>query len=334
MAGCQVMENCMKECEFLQEESPSVPIIDDSKPVQRYVEDPAYAWNRALDALDKLHEAQRRIIEEEKLVAVARLAASVAHEINNPLGFMQSNLHTLSVYARILADGSDRMLKIAVLLLDADAGVQDEASEIVDWMKKVKLARIRQDIEPLIAETCEGIERIASIVNSLRVLDQAKTFIKTELEDLGEVVSSFVFSCRLKLPPEVSLLTDCEGPQIKVFCNCDLLNLALENILQNALDAVGENGAIWVRLFKNESWACVQVFDSGEGISSENLGKVFDPFFTTKTNPGKVGLGLTVAQCLVHAHGGRIEISSELGMGTNVMIMLPLELNDLSWSAK
>jgi signal transduction histidine kinase len=325
------MENCMKKSEFSPEENPTVLIVDDSKPVQRYVEDPAYAWNLALDALDRLHEDQGRMIEEQKLVAVARLAA---HEINNPLGFIQSNLHTLSIYARILADGSDRMLKMAVLLLDADAGVRDEAAEIVDWMKKVKLARIRQDIEPLIAETSEGIGRIASIVNSLRVLDQANRCIKKELEDLGEVVSSSLFPCRLKLPPEVSLLTDCDGSPTNTFCNRGQLNIALDNILQNALDAVGENGEIQVRLFKNESWACVQVIDSGDGIPTENLGKVFDPFFTTRTNPGKVGLGLTVAQCLVHAHGGRIEISSALGQGSNVMIILPLELNDLSWSAR
>jgi two-component system NtrC family sensor kinase len=323
------MENRMKKSEFSPEENPTVMIVDDSKPVQRYVEDPTYAWKRALDALDKLHEAQSRIIEKQKLAAVARLAAGVAHEINNPLGFIQSNLHTLSLYARILADGSDRMLKMAVLLLDADAGLQDEAVEIVDWMKKVKVARIRQDIEPLIAETREGIGRIASIVNSLRVLDQANTSIKKEPEDLGVVVSASLFSCRLKLPPDVSLLTDCDGPQIITFCNRGQLNIALDNILQNALDAVGESGEIQVRLFKNESWACVQVIDSGDGISTENLGKVFDPFFTSRTNPWKVGLGLTVAQSLVHAHGGRIEISSEPGKGANVMVMLPLELNDL-----
>jgi two-component system NtrC family sensor kinase len=319
----------MKECDILQEERPSALILDDSKPVRRYVEDPAYAWNRTLDALDKLHVARRRIIEEEKLVAVARLAAGVAHEINTPLGYMQSNLHILSVYARILADGSDRMLKMAVLLLEADAGAKNESVEILDWMQKVKLAGIRQDIEPLIAETCEGIGRIASIVNSLRVLDQANRSIKKELEDLGEVVSASLFRCRLKLPPEVSLLTDCDGPQIITLCNRGQLNIALDNILQNALDAVGESGEIQVRLFKNESWACVQVLDSGDGIPTENLSKVFDPFFTTRTNPGKSGLGLTVAQCLVHAHGGRIEISSALCQGSNVMIMLPLELNDL-----
>ncbi len=319
----------MKKSEFSPEENPTVMIVDDSKPVQRYVEDPTYAWKRALDALDKLHEAQSRIIEKQKLAAVARLAAGVAHEINNPLGFIQSNLHTLSLYARILADGSDRMLKMAVLLLDADAGVRNEAVEIVDWMKKVKVARIRQDIEPLIAETCEGVGRIASIVNSLRALDQANRCIKKELEDLGEVVSSSLFPCRLKLPPEVSLLTDCDGSPTNTFCNRGQLNIALDNILQNALDAVGESGEIQVRLFKNESWACVQVIDSGDGISTENLGKVFDPFFTSRTNPWKVGLGLTVAQSLVHAHGGRIEISSEPGKGANVMVMLPLELNDL-----
>jgi DNA-binding response OmpR family regulator len=145
----------------------------------------AYARNHAQDAMNKSHEAQRWMIEEQNHAAVERLAADIAHQINNPLGFIQGNLHTLSVYARTLADGSDRMLKMAELLLGADKGVQDEAIEILAWMKKVKLVNIRQDIEPIIAETYGGVEYIASIVNSLRFLDRANTFVKTELEDLS-----------------------------------------------------------------------------------------------------------------------------------------------------
>jgi len=86
----------------------------------------------------------------------------------------------------------------------------------------------------------------------------------------------------------------------------------------------GDKGEILMRMFDNGWWACVQVKDSGEGISTGNLGKVFDPFFTTRADLKKVGLGLTVAQSLVHAHGGRIEINSEPGKGSNVMIMLPV----------
>jgi two-component system, NtrC family, sensor kinase len=105
--------------------------------------------------------------------------------------------------------------------------------------------------------------------------------------------------------------------------------MALDNILQNAVDAVGETGEIRILLLNNGQWACVQLIDSGEGISDGNLDKVFDPFFTTRTDLKKIGLGLTVAQSLVHAHGGRIEISSSPGHGTNVMIMLPLEMHGL-----
>ena len=91
---------------------------------------------------------------------------------------------------------------------------------------------------------------------------------------------------------------------------------------------------IRIHLLDNGQWACVQVIDSGEGISDENLDKVFDPFFTTRTDLKKIGLGLTIAQSLVNTHGGRIEISSSSGHGTNVMIMLPLEMHSLQWSAK
>ncbi len=294
----------------------------------------ASARNHALDTLQSLREAQRRLIEEQKLAAVTRLAAGIGHQISNPLGFVQSNLQALTVYARKLAEGSNRMLKMADLLCDTDAGMQDEAAEMFDWMNKVKLANINRDIEPLIDATSEGVERIASIVNSLQVLDRADAFIRTEMEDLGEVVSSFLSNHSTRLPPGVSLVGDVGRLKTNARCNRGLLDIALNNILQNALDAVGGHGEIQIRLLDNGSWACVQVLDSGGGISAENLDKVFEAFFSTRSNLRKVGLGLTVAQCLVHAHGGRIEISSKLGNGTNVMIMLPLEQSDLLSSAK
>jgi two-component system NtrC family sensor kinase len=284
----------------------------------------ASARNRALDALDRLEVAQKRMISEQKLIAVAGLAAGVAHQINNYLGFIQSNLHTLMVYLRKMVEGSDLMLKMAILMREAERGFQNEIDEMLEWMMNAKLDYIKGDIEPLIAETCEGGERIAAVVSSLQLLDQADALQKTEMADLGEVVSSFVSTWRMELPPGVTLRADVGGLQTNTPCNPAQINIALQNILQNAMDAVGDKGEIQVRMFDNGSWACVQVKDSGEGISTGNLGKVFDPFFTTRADLRKVGLALTDAQSLVHAQGGRIEISSEPGRGTNVMIVLPV----------
>ena len=198
--------------------------------------------NRAKDALDKLHVAQKRIIAEQKLVAVASLAAGVAHHINNPLGFIQSNLHTLLVYLRKMLEGADRMLKMSALPHEAECGFQSEIDDFLEWMMKAKLDYIRQDIEPLIAETREGGERIADIVRALRVFDQADTYQRAEMTDLYDVISSFASSCHMRLPPGVSLLTDFGGLTANAYCNPGLLNMALDNILQNAVDAVGGTG--------------------------------------------------------------------------------------------
>jgi two-component system, NtrC family, sensor kinase len=283
----------------------------------------ASARNRAQDALDRLNAAQKRIVSEKKLIAVAGLAAGVAHLINNHLGFIQGNLHTLLVYLRKMVEGSDLMLKTAVLMREAECGFQNEIDEMLEWMMNAKLDYIKGDIEPLISETCEGGERIASVVSSLQLLDQADAFQKSEMEGLEEVVSSFVSTCHMGLPPGVTLRADVGGLRTNTPCNRALISIAMRNIFQNAVDAVADEGEIRVRLLNNGPWACVQVIDSGEGISTGNLRRVFDPFFTTRRDPRKVGLGLTVAQSLVHAHGGSIEISSEQGSGTNVMIMLP-----------
>jgi two-component system NtrC family sensor kinase len=294
----------------------------------------ASARNRAQDALERLNVAQKRIISEQKLVAVAGLAAGVAHQINNPLGFIQSNLNTLLVYLRKMVEGSDLMLKMSVLLREAECGFQNEVDEMLDWMMNAKLDYIRRDIEPLIAETREGGERIASIVRSLQLLDQADAVQKMEMEELGEVVSSVVSTCRMGLQPGVSLLADVGGVQTNARCNRVLLHIALDNILQNAVEAVGDKGEIQVRLFENGPWAFVQVLDTGDGVPPEKLGKLFDPFFTTSESPKSAGLGLTVAQSLVHAHGGHIQISSEPGRGTNVTVALPVEANNCLWDSR
>jgi two-component system, NtrC family, sensor kinase len=285
----------------------------------------ASARNRAEDALDRLNAAQKRIITEQKLIAVAGLAAGVAHQINNHMGFIESNLDTLLVYLRKMVEGSDLMLKTAVLLREAESGFQNEIDEMLEWMMNARLDNIKGDIEPLIAETCEGGERIASVVSSLQLLDQADALQYSELEDLGKVVSSVVSTCRTGLPPDVSLRAEVGGLRTNTPCNRALVSIAMQNIFQNAVDAVADKGEIRVRLLDNGPWACVQVIDSGEGISAGNLCRVFEPFFTTRRDPRKLGLGLTVAQSLVHAHGGSIEISSEPGRGTDVMIMLPVQ---------
>jgi CheY-like chemotaxis protein len=148
----------------------------------------AEAKKNTEDALYKFHETQRKLIGEQKIAAIAKLASGMAHEINNPLGYIKSNLGTLEKYSRILSEGATRCIDISNTFKDKSPGLDQSVDETLDWLRKSKLESICRDIEPLISETVEGIERISSIIKSLLKMDQAflNNMIITETERTGK----------------------------------------------------------------------------------------------------------------------------------------------------
>jgi CheY-like chemotaxis protein len=148
----------------------------------------AEAKKTAEDALDKFHETQNKLIEEQKISAVVKLASEMAHEINTPLGYIQSNVGTLERYSGILAEGTKRFIDLSNKFKDKDPGSERAVNEILNWLKKSKLESICLDIKPLISETIKGVERISSIIKSLLKMDQAvlNNMIITETGKTGK----------------------------------------------------------------------------------------------------------------------------------------------------
>jgi signal transduction histidine kinase len=254
--------------------------------------------------LKVLDERQRQIYQAERLAAVGQLAAGVAHEINNPLGFALSNLGSGRRYL-------DR--------LGALKGALDDAGRRA-W-SAAGLDALLEDFAELIDETGAGLERIARIVTDLKgfsSVDQPEE----QVADINALIESLCAVLGGQLKPGVVLHREL-GDVPSILCLPGHLGQALLNVLKNALQAVGERGTVRIRSLRNGDWLRVQVIDDGVGMSDSVRASAFDPFFTTRGVGKGTGLGLTVARDIVLAHSGRIHLDSSEGKGTTVTMDLP-----------
>jgi signal transduction histidine kinase len=255
-----------------------------------------------------LEQRQRQLYEAEKLASVGQLAAGIAHEINNPIGFVRSNLETFSVYLGKVAALGDTL---------------DQAK--VSW-KALGLDFVVEDGHELVAESIAGIDRVARIVKDLRGFSNIDR-PDEEMVDLNDGLTSACAVVAGQLPAGVKLLKEL-SPLPPLMCLPGHLSQVWLNVLQNAVQAVGRNGTIRVSSAVSSGISgesiCIKVTDDGQGISGEVLAHVFEPFFTTRDVGKGTGLGLTVARDIVGAHGGDIGIESTSEHGTTVTITLPI----------
>ncbi|OGU06591.1 MAG: histidine kinase [Geobacteraceae bacterium GWC2_58_44] len=277
----------------------------------------AKARQETEEALSRLQRTQGKLVEQEKITAVARLAAGAAHHINNPLGFLMSNLSTLDRYTGALlryADDLARELRV----------LEPERETAIDDLQRThRIRQIRKDLPDLLQETRDGGQRIALIVQQLAQLELGlSNHAMTEL-DLVLLLQPLVDMLVVLAPPGTKVAWSQPEHGIAIQGSLTLLNTALIALLKNACEALGEHpGSISVSVSCRPELAEIVISDSGAGISEQHLHSLFDPFFTTKTPDSHVGLGLTIAERFISGHGGRIAISSDLA-GTCVKVEIP-----------
>ena len=250
-----------------------------------------------------------QLLQGQKLQAIGQLSAGIAHEINNPVGYILSNLTALKEY---LGDLS-RLLRAS---LAADPGLERLRGEIdVEFMLG--------DFDQALEETRQGAERIRDIVRGLRDFSLADVGERASV-DLRDLIEDSLRICwnELKYKAEVKRDYGDVGP---VPCYPGRVGQVFVNLLVNAAQAIEERGEIHVSTRVVEGGrAEVRVRDTGRGITEEALPRIFEPFFTTKPVGEGTGLGLHVAYKIVRAHGGEIEVTSKVGEGTEVAVRLPL----------
>lgn len=276
----------------------------------RYRELARHLEQRVVEQVGTIETAQRQLYQAEKMASVGQLAAGVAHEINNPIGFIRSNLNTavsyvnsLSVFAQqFKAPASEDQLRAA-------------------WQED-DLDYVIGDFTTLLAESIDGADRVAGIVKDLKGFSNVDRSDE-EVIDINECLRSVCNVAGNELSQHADLQLDL-GELPPICCRPGHIGQVFLNLLLNAARAVEGQGKVTVCTFCEDNRICIQFKDTGAGIDPEIVERIFDPFFTTCEVGQGTGLGLTVSRDIVKAHDGDIKIQSEQGKGTTVSVWLPV----------
>lgn len=268
------------------------------------------------ETIRQLNTTQTQLLQSEKMATIGQLAAGVAHEINNPIGFINSNLSTLKKY----------LLNIKDYCRAADRVLDERSAEAVEELRQLKKFKkidfIMDDVSSVIEESIEGTDRVKTIIHDLKDFSHQDQGKMVEY-DLNQCVKSTLNIVWNELKYKAEVVQDL-GELPLVMCYPQQLNQVIMNLLVNAAHAIEGHGTITVRTYLENTEARIEVSDTGQGIPQKDLKKIFEPFFTTKETGKGTGLGLSVSYGIVARHGGEIQVESQVGRGTTFRIRLPL----------
>ncbi len=288
--------------------------IEERKAAQARLEEEKDAQRRLIDKLEETHV---QLLQSEKLASIGQLAAGVAHEINNPIGFVNANLNTLKTWVGSLLDIVAMQEPLVGTLPAEDVAPLRKAWEAAD------IDYVRDDILSLIDESIDGATRVRRIVQDLRDFSRpgSKEWCFVDLHaglesTLNVVHNEIKYKAKVVREFGVLPLVECVPSQ---------LNQVFMNMLVNAAQAISEHGTITIRTAYDANTVNIAFSDTGIGMTAEVAGKIFDPFFTTKPVGQGTGLGLSVSHGIIERHGGHIDVSSEIGQGTTFTVRLPVQ---------
>lgn len=268
-----------------------------------------------LKLIKKLDSAQSQLIQAEKMASTGQLAAGIAHEINNPIGFVTANLNTLKEYGESLISICDTVAEKAA---QTDEKMQAFVDDLLDANH---FELLKEDMAPLLDESTEGLERVRDIVENLKrfAIEESSGW---QLMDLSETMSQMIELVAVQYKAPTYKLS-CQPEKLKIFCEPGGLKQALMNMLINAAQSVETKGIVKVNVVGLDDKVQIKIIDSGSGIEEHILKKIFDPFFTTKPEGLGQGLGLSVAYTAIEKHQGTISVSSKPGVGSVFEVNLP-----------
>ena len=264
----------------------------------------------------ELKRTHTRLLQKEKMASVGQLAAGIAHEINNPVGFIKSNLSTFRNYKGKIREALAFYRSLLPLL------AEPRMKQAAELERRLKIDFVLGDMGSLIDECLSGAERIAKIVENMKNFShidevaERTISIEDEIEKVIRVLSYETTARSARIETEY-------GPASEIFGNPGLLGQAFFNIMQNALESGDRGVNIKVRTEETAEGAIVSISDTGRGIPEESLSRIFDPFFTTKDVGMGLGMGLALSYEIITAHGGTIDVMSEPGRGSTFIVALP-----------
>lgn len=273
--------------------------------------------------LDERKRIESQLVQVQKLESLGQLAAGVAHEINNPISFVISNISSLKEYTVAFKGIFEQLDKIRTQKNSLSQDEIEAAYSVINaiWQSE-DMNYILGDVDALVAETQDGLLRVKEIVQNL------KSFARLDESELNEANLNECIESTLKLAWN-ELKYKCEidrqyGDLPVLNCAAGQLNQVFMNLVVNAAQAIKNTGKIIIKTQKVKNDIVISISDNGEGIPPENLKRLFDPFFTTKPVGSGTGLGLSISHSIVQKHKGSISVESSVGVGTTFTITLPI----------
>jgi two-component system NtrC family sensor kinase len=268
--------------------------------------------------LIEMQQMQAQLLQSEKMASIGQLAAGIAHEINNPVGFVNSNLGSLRGYVDTLLNVIERYDTTVATTTEIDTlkaqlgKIQHEAE--VDYL--------REDAVALVSESLDGLKRIRDIVQSLKDFAHVGES-DWQAADLHHGLDSTLMIAANEFKYKASIEKQ-YGELPLVMCLASQINQVFMNLIINASQSITNKGIITIRTGASDGWVWIEIGDTGKGISAHEINRIFEPFFTTKPIGQGTGLGLSLSYNIVSHHGGRIHVDSEVGIGTRVTVHLPV----------
>jgi signal transduction histidine kinase len=276
----------------------------------------AHQVRRLKEARDELTQTQGQLVTQEKMAALGRLVAGVAHELNNPISFVYSNT--------VLLRDSVANIRKVLDLYDTAAEIPETVRRPVDQLKEeVDYHYLVNDIMQAIEDCHEGARRVKDIVLNLRTFSRLEDTELKEADLIEGIESTARILGQYFRPDRVVLHLDCaELPKLN--CYAGQLGQVWMNLMVNAAQAMKSKGDLWITAAVEEDCIVIKFRDNGPGIPQEMAGKIFEPFFTTKAVGEGTGLGLSIVHGIIERHGGDIRVESLVGQGTTFIVELPL----------
>ncbi|MDP2031417.1 MAG: ATP-binding protein [Thiobacillus sp.] len=274
-------------------------------------------------AFDELERTQKQLINSEKMASIGQLTAGVAHEINNPVGYLHSNLGTLSHYV-------EDVLRMVASYETAVGSITDPVvkATIEQTKKETDFSFLLEDIPKLLSESREGTQRVRKIVQDLKDFAHAGDNEEWQWVDLHNSLERTLNIVHNELKYKAEVLRSYDDlPEIR--CLPGQLNQVFMNLLVNAGHAIDTKGKVKVSACQVDDEVWVEISDTGCGMAPEVVARIFEPFFTTKPMGKGTGLGLSISYGIVKKHGGHIEVDSTEGQGTTFRIVLPVSGPDV-----
>ena len=311
------MAIALENNEYIRKSTQMIKKLTEAEVRERYLKE-LEATNAKLDTknrdlqklYDELKNTQAQLIHSEKMASLGQLVAGISHELNNPIGFIYSNIKQLKTYTGKIETFLKSLPEHPALQTTTD-----------DTVRTDTIQQILPDIKNLIEDTISGSQMIKELVENLRRfshLDQAvwKPF------DIHEGIESSIKILLPQFKERVEIHRDYQAKGL-VECNPGQINQVFLNLISNAAQAIEKEGNIWIITESNDKNVIIRIRDDGKGMSQQILSKIFDPFFTTKDVGEGTGLGLSISYSIIQNHGGSIEAESEPGIGSTFSVKLP-----------